>query len=154
MITKETESGLEISRISKVTSSKATVCEVSSEVTVPPERIDLKRYYSNLAGLSKDCLDIVDHETIYNAVELEDRIRRYSIRNSIFADRPNINVDYDGSLVFEWWFNSKKLTFYISVDSVEFIKVWGIDIDNEMEDGYLSLDNSEILESLWNWLVY
>ena len=37
--------------------------------------------------------------------------------------------------VFEWWHGEKKLTVYHGRERVEFIKVWGDDIHNVMDEG-------------------
>jgi len=63
---------------------------------------------------------------------------------------PHLNVSPDDEIVFEWWNADRKLTMYISGESAQFIKVWGANIDSEMEDGYA--ESSEELSALWNWL--
>lgn len=65
-------------------------------------------------------------------------------------DFPLVNI-YEDEVVFEWWYNSKKITVYISSSDADFIKVWGSNIHNEMEDG--KAVTSDQINSLWKWLV-
>ena len=65
-------------------------------------------------------------------------------------DFPLVNICED-EVVFEWWYNSKKITVYISPSGADFIKVWGSNIHNEMEDG--EAVTSDQINSLWKWLV-
>lgn len=55
-----------------------------------------------------------------------------------------------GEVVFEWWQGDKKLTVYFGRDVIEYIKVWGDDIDEEMDDG--TLDDLSDFDELWRWL--
>ncbi|WP_216920626.1 hypothetical protein [Synechococcus sp. CCAP 1479/9] len=63
---------------------------------------------------------------------------------------PLVNyVDQEVSL--EWWSANKKLTIYFSDTAIEFIRVWGPDIKNEMEDG--EVVNPFSFVALWQWLI-
>ncbi len=42
----------------------------------------------------------------------------------------------EGRIVFEWWNMERKLTIYVGDEGYEYIKVWGSDMDDEMEDGF------------------
>lgn len=65
--------------------------------------------------------------------------------------RPNVVADAEGDVVFEWWHNKKKLTVYVSPETIEFIKVEGPDINTDMYDGVSeSARDSRIL---WHWLL-
>ncbi|MBD8898361.1 hypothetical protein [Rhodanobacter sp. DHG33] len=63
--------------------------------------------------------------------------------------QPHVSANEDGNVVFEWWQGEKKLTIYIRAANVTFIKVWGMNIDTEMEDGRVT--NSGF-SPLWTWL--
>jgi hypothetical protein len=63
---------------------------------------------------------------------------------------PNITSGSQGEVVFEWWYEAKKLTIYVSSEKVEYLQVWGTDIHEDMSDG-----NAESIETcmmLWTWL--
>lgn len=63
---------------------------------------------------------------------------------------PHITCSELGEIVCEWWKGEHKLTIYFGNDGAEFIKVWGTDIEAEMEDGELTAGWG--LTSLWLWL--
>src|SRR5947209_4094563 len=48
---------------------------------------------------------------------------------------PNVTASADGEVVFEWWYGQKKLTVYVSDESVDYVQVWGTNIDSEMAEG-------------------
>ena len=63
---------------------------------------------------------------------------------------PLINyVDQEVSL--EWWNANKKLTIYFSDAAIDYIRVWGANIKNEMEDGEIA--NPFCFVALWQWLI-
>jgi hypothetical protein len=64
---------------------------------------------------------------------------------------PNITASGEGEVVFEWWQRSKKLTIYIGNRSAEYVKVWGPDINTDMEDG--QADSPDMRRLLWKWLM-
>lgn len=64
---------------------------------------------------------------------------------------PNVTASDEGEVVFEWWQGSKKLTVYVSNQSAEYLKVWGPDINANMEDG--KADSSNTPGLLWKWLM-
>jgi hypothetical protein len=63
---------------------------------------------------------------------------------------PHITCSDLGEIVCEWWKGEHKLTIYFGDNGPEFIKVWGTDIETEMEDGQLT--EGWGLTSLWLWL--
>jgi hypothetical protein len=63
---------------------------------------------------------------------------------------PHITSSEQGEIVCEWWRQSKKLTVYFGDDGVEFIKVWGTDIEKDMESGDLTSDWDIV--AVWRWL--
>jgi hypothetical protein len=64
---------------------------------------------------------------------------------------PDVGVDEDGDIMFEWWNREKALTVYLSENGARYIKGWGIDVETDMEDGEAS--TSEIRRALWTWLL-
>lgn len=71
--------------------------------------------------------------------------------NDWWWNDPLLNIGIENEIVLEWWNNSKKLTIYVDEDSIDVLKVWGADIDNEMEDDSINLKQD--LTSLWEWIV-
>ena len=79
---------------------------------------------------------------------ISDFYRSLVKRNLQWKD-PLTNASPDKEIVFEWWNGQKKLTVYCKENSLEFIKVWGADIESEMDDGEVS---AEIIPELADWL--
>jgi hypothetical protein len=64
---------------------------------------------------------------------------------------PHITLSETGEIVFEWWQNDKKITLYFGPNDPEYIKVWGTNMDTEMESGILTYGWG--LTALWLWLL-
>lgn len=79
-----------------------------------------------------------------------ERLRAIATENQLWWHEPLVNISVEAEVVFEWWREHKKLTVYILKDTAEYIKVWGPDIDNEMQEG-LAKSCAE-LTSLWKWM--
>lgn len=62
---------------------------------------------------------------------------------------PHVSVS-ENEVILEWWKDDLKLSLYISEQSIEFIRVWGTNIDSEMDSGALWRDSN--FASLWQWL--
>ncbi|MEH2122589.1 hypothetical protein [Nostoc sp.] len=92
-----------------------------------------------------------DNETYKYAIEWLKQLRTIVAANQMWWGEPLVNLSFDSEIVFEWWHETKKLTVYILGNTAEYIKVWGTDIDNEMEDGTSS--SLAELTALWKWLV-
>jgi hypothetical protein len=84
-----------------------------------------------------------------NVPRLINQLRRLG-SESDFWEEPLINTTCDEEIVLEWWNKNRKLTIYISENRIEYIKVWGPDIDNEMQDGLII--SYETLRELWEWI--
>lgn len=63
--------------------------------------------------------------------------------------RPYVSANEEGNVVFEWWQGERKLTVYVRSARVTYIKVWGVNIDTEMEDGQVT---DAGFAPLWVWL--
>jgi len=84
----------------------------------------------------------------------EDRLREFGIlaaEHGWAVWDPNVTLSLEGEIVLEWWNGEKKLTIYVSRDAADFVKVWGPDIDSQMEDGEISGPSGWV--SLWEWLT-
>ncbi|MDZ8138242.1 MAG: hypothetical protein RM049_23530 [Nostoc sp. DedQUE04] len=92
-----------------------------------------------------------DNETYKYTIEWLKQLRTVVAADQMWWDEPLVNLSLDSEIVFEWWHGTKKLTVYILENTAECIKVWGTDIDNEMEDGTAS--SPAELTDLWKWLV-
>lgn len=71
------------------------------------------------------------------------------IRRNAGWQAPHISASEAGEIVFEWWSGDRKLTIYIGAESLAYVKSWGPNLEDEMEDGPLTGD--EFLHQ-WAWL--
>lgn len=55
-----------------------------------------------------------------------------------------------GEDMYEWWRGGRKLTVYLGCTRSTYVKAWGDDIVDEMEDGEIHLP--EDFAALWQWL--
>jgi len=118
-------------------------------------KINFRRSYlhkllESLLPFSFQSSSTINLNTILNAVNWIIELRKIVGLNSYWWSEPLVNA-FDSELVFEWWHGGKKITMYFSEANAEFIKVWGADIDSEMEDG--TAKTNEQIESLWQWLA-
>ena len=63
---------------------------------------------------------------------------------------PFISSDEDGHITVAWHKGEHELHLEISDDEVEYVTVWGINIDSEMDVGVLHID---YFIPLWRWLL-
>ena len=63
---------------------------------------------------------------------------------------PFISSDEDGNVTVEWCGEGRRLHIQIGENEVEYIQVWGINIDTEMHVDFLKRDD---YLTLWEWLL-
>ena len=63
---------------------------------------------------------------------------------------PFISSDEDGNVTAEWYEEERQLHIQIGENEVEYIQVWGTNIDTEMHVDFLNRDN---YQTLWEWLI-
>ena len=66
------------------------------------------------------------------------------------CDSPSISSDEDGNVTVAWYEDERQLHLQIGEHEAEFFKVWGTNIDTEMDVGFLKSDN---YLTLWEWLI-
>lgn len=88
-------------------------------------------------------------KSVLSAADVARKFHLCVINSGQLWARPHISADEDGDVVFEWWSRERKLTIYVSGPKVSYIKVWGSDIDDEMEDGLVT---NAGFPNLWRWL--
>ncbi len=64
---------------------------------------------------------------------------------------PFISSDEDGYITAEWYEKGRQLHIQIGENETEYLQVWGINIDTEMHESFLSRDN---YLTLWEWLLH
>lgn len=64
---------------------------------------------------------------------------------------PHVGADEHGSVSLEWWYESRKLTLFVELGGdVTFLKSWGDNIHQDMEDGMI--DSTDDFARLSRWL--
>lgn len=66
------------------------------------------------------------------------------------CDTPSISSDGYGNVTAVWYKNVRQLHFQIGEQEAEYFKVWGTNIDTEMDVDYLT---PEKYLPLWKWLI-
>jgi hypothetical protein len=85
------------------------------------------------------------------AADVASTFRDLSTRYNRVWQHPNVTVSPEGEVVLEWWRGARKLTIYVAANGTSYLKVWGPNMHDEMEDGLLkSLDTAT---HLWTWLA-
>lgn len=79
----------------------------------------------------------VSAKAVANATALIDQLYSSATQLNIDWDAPNVTASSLGEVVLEWWNHEKKLTLYVDEEQTQYVKVWGEDIDTEMDDGLL-----------------
>lgn len=96
----------------------------------------------------------LESKTLLNTFSLVREIISVSKSQKLWWHQPLINVSYDLDVVLEWWNNNKNLAFYINQLNTDYIKVWGADIDEEMEDGSINSVRDGNIGNLWQWISH
>ncbi len=66
------------------------------------------------------------------------------------CDTPSISSDGDGNVSAVWYKNERQLHLQIGEHEAEYFRVWGTNIDTEMDVDFLKPDN---YLTLWKWLI-
>ena len=65
-------------------------------------------------------------------------------------DTPSISSDGDGNVTAVWYKNERQLHLQIGEHEAEYFRVWGTNIDTEMDVDFLKPEN---YLTLWKWLI-
>lgn len=151
--------------------TKATITSTSYRITQTfgdiseygAEKRVLKNIRTPLSNTEEDIANLLSWEEGWDGYGAP-RPRRVSINKArewareLYRDvshvlwiKPLITADEEGDIVFEWWRGSKKLTVYVSSDTVEYVKVERRGADTEMTDG--DIETPLERRKLWNWLL-
>ena len=87
--------------------------------------------------------------TLMTTEKLIDKLYLVAKSYELWWYPPLINIS-DKRFVLEWFRDKRKLTIYVLEDKIDYIAVWGADINNEMEDGDINIENT--LFDFWSWI--
>ena len=119
----------------------------------PTVKSTLGNLKSMLGNLKEEELQSLDYKVLDKAEELIKKLHSISKANRLWWHQPLLNISIDDEIVFEWWHKEKKLTIYVCPNTIDFIKVWGANMDDEMEDGSIYLSKNSAILSLWQWIA-
>jgi hypothetical protein len=109
----------------------------------------LKRLPANWDGHGSDKPDA-------GAIELTISVLPEFFRGAAQTDygwsNPHVSANESGGIVLEWWTDARKLTVYVAWTDISYIRVWGDDVETEMDEGTLTADLRQEFESVWSWL--
>ncbi len=87
---------------------------------------------------------------IEKAEKFIEQLSFVALENNWFWQDPLVNINFEHEIVLEWWNQSKKITIYVSAETIDYIKVWGADMDDEMAEGSINLNDD--LTDLSQWI--
>ena len=78
-------------------------------------------------------------ERIAEAKETLALFQASALARGVRWHNPNISGNERGEITLEWWWQSRSLTVFVgAAGAVRYLKAWGANIENEMEDGELN----------------
>ena len=88
-----------------------------------------------------------------NARRLIEASYEFGVALGATWEEPLINSTDEAEVLLEWWRDERKLTFYAGESETSYVKVWGPDIYEQMEQGEMAPQNFDSgLRELWKWL--
>jgi hypothetical protein len=91
-------------------------------------------------------------EAIHEATTWIERMYDDVVRSELAWLKPHVAADENGEVTFEWWNGDKGLAIYVSPDGgVSYLKDWGPDMLDDMEDGPLATPQER--RDLWAWFT-
>lgn len=91
-----------------------------------------------------------DEQSVANARNILDDLLDAVIENGYLWLTPHISSDEHGNITIEWHKDRHDLHFEIGKKEAEYIKVWGTNIEHEMQVEYLKRKD---YIPLWQWLL-
>lgn len=88
--------------------------------------------------------------TLINAKKIIDTMLASVISAGYQCETPSIASDGDGNVTAVWYKNERQLHLQIGEQEEEYFKVWGTNIETEMDVDYLT---PERYLPLWKWLI-
>ena len=88
--------------------------------------------------------------TLAHAKEVMGTLLDSVISAGYWYDTPSISSDGDGNVTAVWYKDERQLHLQIGEHEAEYFKVWGTNIDTEMDVDFLTPEN---YLPLWKWLI-
>lgn len=127
------------------------VCQTASGIAEPsPEVAKLDQLARRVVGWDGHGSPAPSRAAIRFAKAWLDQLKAVTEKCGRPWTRPLINSSAESEITFEWWSETRKLTVYFTDSGAEYVRVWGSDIDDQMDSG--DLTTSDEFRDLWNWL--
>lgn len=88
--------------------------------------------------------------TLIHGKKVIDAMLDSVISSGYECDTPSISSDGFGNVTAVWYKNKRQLHLQIGEQEAEYFKVWGTNIDTEMDVDFLKPEN---YLTLWKWLI-
>ena len=88
--------------------------------------------------------------TLAHAKEVMSALLNSVISAGYECDTSSISIDGDGNVTAAWYKGERQLHFQIGEHEAEYFRVWGTNIDTEMDVDFLKSEN---YLTLWKWLI-
>ncbi len=88
--------------------------------------------------------------TLIHGKKVIDAMLDSVISSGYQCDTPSISSDGFGNVTAVWYKNERQLHLQIGEQEAEYFKVWGTNIDTEMDVDFLKPEN---YLTLWKWLI-
>ncbi len=88
--------------------------------------------------------------TLAHAKQIMEGLLDSVISGGHWFDIPTISSDGDGNVTAAWYKDKQQLHLQIGEHEAEYFRIWGTNIDTEMEVDYLKPENYLML---WKWLI-
>lgn len=88
-------------------------------------------------------------EAIANAEARLPELFRLCTMRGVWRE-PHVSASEAGEVSFEWWSGSRKVTMYFGENSVEMIRIWGVNMDTEMD--LQQMPTLDSFPAVWAWL--
>ena len=133
----------------------------------PTANADLRDIYKNIIlGKFSEKFDVVARRednwnergfkvprelALANAQQIVTEILYSVIDANLSLRTPFVSSNEDGNVTVVWYKGEHELHLEMTDDNTEYVRVWGINIDTEMDAGALSKDD---YLTLWDWLLH
>lgn len=88
-------------------------------------------------------------EAIANAEARLSELYRLSTLQGVWRE-PHVSASEAGEISFEWWSGPRKVTMYFTDHAAEIMRVWGVDMNTEME--LQPMPTLDSFPAVWSWL--
>lgn len=88
-------------------------------------------------------------EAIANAEARLPELYRLTTLQGVWRE-PHVSASEAGEVSFEWWSGSRKVTMYFSDHAAEIMRVWGVNMDTEMD--LQPMPTLDSFPAVWSWL--